>query len=187
VSKPWNPRRQTVALKPSRIRREPVRLETRPPAPKRTQASMRERELRGGIVGVLLLTAAMVVVTVGVSAFTFFRDDPDAAARAARFGQCYNSGDNCVVDGQTIYVRGTKVDIAGIDAPKIRGAACADEKSRGIEAAIELAALLNSGAVTVSGAGPLKSVAVDGRDVGQVLVDRSLARRAGDENVNWCA
>ncbi len=41
------------------------------------------------------------------------------AVGRARFGLCHSGGgSNCVVDGDTFYLRGDKVRIAGIDAPK---------------------------------------------------------------------
>ncbi len=150
------PRRQTLALapsqRPSRIRREPVRLRLEPDTdPVKAEAKAREREMWGGVTGVLLFAAALAVLVVGVSAATIFRDDPAAAARAARFGQCYNaSGPNCVLDGATIYVARQKVTIAGVEAPQIQDARCDAERNRGIDAAVRLADLLNSGKVSVS-------------------------------------
>ncbi len=41
------------------------------------------------------------------------------AVGRARFGLCHSGGgSNCVVDGDTFYLRGAKVRIAGIDAPQ---------------------------------------------------------------------
>ena len=38
--------------------------------------------------------------------------------KSVRFSQCvWGGGTNCVVDGDTIYLDGTKIRIAGIDAP----------------------------------------------------------------------
>src|SRR5689334_7530370 len=99
MSKHWRPSKATVALntaqpavKPSRIRREPVRLQ----AVAKAEPVSREREIAGGVVGILLVAAALVTAIIGISAATLFRDDPNAAAEAARFGQCYNAGGpNC--------------------------------------------------------------------------------------------
>lgn len=187
MSKHWKP--QTVPLKPSRIRRDPVRLAPAPP-PRRelSQAAVREREIRGGIAGVLLVAVTLVVATIGISWATFSRGDPQAAANAGRFGQCYNaSGPNCVVDGGTIYVRGQKVQIAGIQAPGIQGARCDAERERGIDAAVQLAELLNKGVVTIAGpTGHAKIIEVDGSDVGEAMIARNLARRDLGEPANWC-
>lgn len=187
MSKHWKP--QTVPLKPSRIRRDPVRLAPAPP-PRRelSHAAVREREIRSGIAGVLLVTAALIAAIVGISWATFSRDDPAADARAHRFGQCYNSsGLNCVIDGGTIQVRGQRIAIGGIEAPRIQGARCDAERERGIDAAVQLAELLNKGVVTIAGpTGHAKTVEVDGSDVGEAMIARNLARRDLGEPANWC-
>lgn len=196
MSKHWKPGKTTVALRPavrpSRIRREPVRLEPAPD-PAKAEARAREREMWGGVTGVLLFAAALAVLVVGVSAATIFRDDPDAAARAKRFDQCYNAlGPNCVLDGATIYVARQKVTIAGVDAPQIQDARCDAERSRGIDAAVRLADLLNSGKVTVSapfhdaqGRG-VRKVQVNGEDVGAVMVEAGVAREYDGARQSWC-
>ena len=186
MSKPWKPGRQTVALRPSRIRRDPVALE------KKVEASSREREILGGVAGVLLFALAIVAIIVGISVATLSKYDPAAAAAAARFNQCYNGGANCVIDGDTIYVAGEKVEIAGIAAPQIQAAACADERNRGIDAAIGLADRLNGGKVTVGGpirdpsGREVRKVAVDGRDVAAAMVGAGLARDDSSAPRSWC-
>ena len=132
------PRRQTLALapsqRPSRIRREPVRLRPEPETdPVKAEAKAREREMWGGVTGVLLFAAALAVLVVGVSAATIFRDDPAAAARRrASANATTPSGPNCVLDGATISMpRAQKVTIAGVEAPQIQGAKCEDERAKG--------------------------------------------------------
>jgi endonuclease YncB( thermonuclease family) len=186
VSKLFRPGRETVELRPSRIRREPVRLA------EKVEPASREREIAGGIAGVLLFAIALAVAIVGVSIATIFHDDPGAAARADEFGQCYNGGLNCVLDGGTIHVAGETVAIAGIAAPAIRGAQCDHERSRGIDAAVRLAALLNGGTVTMSAPFPdqngrdVRKVLVSGRDVGQTMISAGLARPDNGGRPNWC-
>lgn len=190
-------RRKTVELRPSRIRRDPIRLERNE---RRTAARSPEQEIWGGVAGVLAIAALLVLVIVGLGAATIFRDDPDAAARQQRFAQCYNAeGDNCVLDGGTIYVAGEKVRIAGIDTPQILGAHCGRERERGIDAAVKLVALLNGGNVTVGP--PLRDasgrevheVQVSGKDVGKAMVAAGIARRvAGEDGTDgktpgWCS
>jgi micrococcal nuclease len=193
VSKPWNPARNTVAVRPSRIRRQPVALSESPVESAKAQARSDEREIWGGVAGVLLMAAAVVVLTVGVSLATIFHDDPGAAARAARFEQCYNAeGRNCVLEGDTIYVGGEKVEIAGIAAPHIQGAQCEAERSRGIAAAVRLAELLNGGKVTVGRAfrddygRAVRKVQVDGEDVGETMISAGLARDYVGDSPEWC-
>ena len=147
-----------------------------------------------GVTGILLFAAALVVVITGIAIFTFTRDDPAAAARAQRFAQCYDAtGANCVLDGDTIYVRGARVEIAGITAPEIQGAHCDSERSKGIDAAVQLAALLNSGPVTVSRPfrddyGRLaQKVQVKGEDVGRTLLDSGAVQKWKGLKRRWCS
>ena len=199
MSKHWKPDRQGAALRPSRIRRDPVPLagsrirRAPPPVQKKVEPPSEEREIWGGIAGVLLLCVAIAVVTVGVSVATIFRTDPNAAADAARFGQCYNApGPNCVLDGDTIEFAGERVEIAGIQAPKIDGAGCPNERERGIEAAVRLADLLNRGKVATAGEerepdGSVRTkVQVDGLDVGVAMVNAGVARDSSDGPGSWC-
>jgi micrococcal nuclease len=192
VSKHWNPGKTPVALKPSRIRRDPVRIVSDIPSVRRVARRSDERETWFGIAGVMLFAAVIVAAIVAVSWATLFRDDPAAAAEDARFGQCYNGGSNCVIDGDTIQVHGQKLTIAGIDAPRIRDASCDAERSHGIDAAVLLAELLNRGRVTV---GPtyinefgraVRTVQVKGKDVGKAMVDAGVARKYRAERKGWC-
>ena len=197
MSKPWNPRKQTVALdgaapRVSRIRREPVRRLTEADIAK-AEAGKREREMWGGITGVVLFAVAIAILIVGTAIATVFYGDPDADAQARHFGQCFNEfGPNCVIDAGTIRVAGETVQIAGMQAPSIQGAQCETERSRGIDAAVRLANLLNSGKVTLGGTSrdpsgrEVRSVQVGGRDVGEAMVAMSLARDYASAG-SWCA
>ena len=192
MSKHWKPAKKAVELgppvRPSRIRRDPVRLE------KKVEAISEEREIAGGVVGVLAVAAALAVLIVGISIATFSRTDPAAAAQAARFGQCYNApGPNCVLDGDTLYLGAEKVEIAGIEAPAIQGASCGQERDRGIEAAVRLENLLNSGRVSISPAfhdeygRAVRRLQVKGEDVAGKMIDAGLARRYTGEKQDWCS
>jgi endonuclease YncB( thermonuclease family) len=145
-----------------------------------------------GVTGVLLFAAAIAVVIVAIGAVTFFRDDPEAAARARRFGQCYNGGANCVIDGGAIYVQGVRVEIAGIEAPSIQNAKCDAERTRGIDAAVRLADLLNSGRVSVSAAfrdasgRDVRKITVNDEDVAETLIDAGAARKSDGQGQGWC-
>jgi endonuclease YncB( thermonuclease family) len=198
VSKHWNPARQRAAVRPSRIRREPVRLsesaaEIDPRKARALEARARKLEVRYGIIGVLAIAAVLAAVVIGISAATFSKYDPAAAAAAARWGQCYN-GDRtqCVLDGDSIYFEGSKVQIAGIAAPRIQGGACDAERSRGIDAATRLAALLNSGTVSVGApfqdayGRAVSKVQVGGQDVGQAMIAAEVARQYEGDKYDWC-
>jgi endonuclease YncB( thermonuclease family) len=187
VSKHWKPGRQTVELRPSRIRREPVRIEPK------VEPQSREREVWGAVAGVVLLAITCTALAVGFSTVTNFRGAAAADPAEAAFGHCYNhGGPNCVLDGDTVLINGEWVEIAGIDAPEIGAARCPEEASRGIDAAVRLVSLLNSGKVTVGGTDRepdgrlLRHVEVDGQDVGAAMIDAGVAREYGSGPLSWC-
>lgn len=197
MSKHWKPGRQTVAQRPSKIRREPVRPSRirRDPVrqEKEVQARSEEREIWLGVAGVLLIAASIAVATVGISAATIFHRAANTRP-AGHFGQCYNEdGPNCVLDGDTIYVGGEKVQVAGIEVPAIQDARCDTERSRGIQAAVKMADLLSSGAVTVSPSfrdeygRDVRTVQVKGEDVAGKMIAGDAARRYDGLNQSWCA
>jgi micrococcal nuclease len=194
VGKHWKPGKKTVELdpqpRPSRIRRDPVTIVG--PARRQRPSNQRERDLFFGIAGILVFGTIIAAGIIAFSIFTVLRDDPAADARYARFGQCYNAeGPNCVLDGSTVYVGGERVQIAGIEAPKIADAKCDREHDRGIEAAVQLAQLLNSGPVTLGqpfrdqSGHMVRKVEAKGRDVALNLINQSVAREAGS-SPSWC-
>jgi len=195
VSKHFKPGAKSVAVRPSRIRREPVRVKTEAELQKEA-AEAREREKWRAFIGVGLFAAAIALVIVGIGVATYSRFDPAAAAReAARFRQCYNAAaeGNCVLDGDTIRVGSEWADIAGLEAPAIQGAACGDERVSGIDAAVRLADLLNSGKVTVSApfsdqyGRPVRKVEVNGKDVTKAMISAGVARAYIGKKRDWCA
>ncbi len=121
-----------------------------------------------------------------------------APARAAgiRFGFCHTGGGrNCVVDGDTFWMGGTRIRIADIDTPETHPARCAREAWLGEAATRRLRELLNSGEITLASIGrdadrygrKLRRVAVDGRGVGDMLAAEGLARRyQGGMRASWC-
>jgi hypothetical protein len=113
----------------------------------------------------------------------------------ASFSYCkWGGGMNCVVDGDTFYLNGAKVRIAGIDAPETHDYRCRSELDLGERAARQLQALLNSGAVTMTSIDRdrdvygrlLRNVQVNGRDVGAVLISDGLARWYRGGRRPWC-
>lgn len=113
----------------------------------------------------------------------------------ALFGLCPSGGGtNCVVDGDTFYLGGDKVRIAGIDAPETHPPHCQYEAQLGEAATEKLRALLNSGAVTMTSIDRdrdvygrlLRNVAVDGVDVGEAMVGAGVAREYGGGRRSWC-
>lgn len=200
MGKPWKPGKTTVQLeaatrastRPSRIRREPVRINANVPVKPQRPLNYRERELYLGIAGILIFAALIAVGIIGFAIFTVTRDDPAADARALEFSQCYNAqGPNCVLDGGTFYMAGQRIEIAGIEAPGILDSKCDREHDRGVDAATQLALLLNSGPVTV---GPpfrdqagrtVRKVEVKGSDLAVRMIAGDLAHEAGS-GLNWC-
>ncbi|MFL6767653.1 MAG: thermonuclease family protein [Sphingomicrobium sp.] len=119
---------------------------------------------------------------------------PEAGVRA-HFNFCHTGGGyNCVVDGDTIWLKGVKIRIADIDAPETHDPKCASELQRGNRATKRLLQLVNSGTVTVRSIDrdedrygrKLRIVMVDGRPVGDTLVGEGLARPYGGGRRPWC-
>jgi endonuclease YncB( thermonuclease family) len=193
VSKHWKPGRQTVALqgpaRPSRIRRDPLLAK---PIEKKAEPLSQEREIWLGVTGVVLFAFAIAVATAGFSVITG-KDGGAAAApvNADRFGDC-TGGPNCVIDGDTVRIRGETVDIAGMRAPQLATARCDAEEQRGVKAVERLTQLLNSGKVTTGADvreadGQVRTtVLVDGRDVGAAMVGAELAQEPRSNPPSWC-
>lgn len=193
MSKPFKPNAKSVAVRPSRIRREPVRVKT--PAELQAEAdAAREREKWRTFGGLAFFAAGIAALAVGISAMTYSRYDPAAAAaEAAKFRQCYNTAEgNCVLDGDTIRYDRQWVEIAGLETPQIKGAACGDEKTKGIDAAVRLGVLLNGGAVTVGqpfndGFGrTVRKIEVDGKDVAKAMIADGAGKQSIAEKRSWC-
>lgn len=103
-----------------------------------------------------------------------------------------------VVDGDTIELDGETVRIANIDTPEIRHAQCDAERRLGRVAKAELDKILSRGTITLQRGDPetgrktdkygrtLGVVAVEGRDVGDELVARELARPWTGKRQGWC-
>ena len=111
------------------------------------------------------------------------------------FGYCKWGGEtNCVVDGDTFWIGGEKVRIAGIDAPETHPSRCDEEARLGEEATEKLRALLNSGAVTMTHIDRdrdkygrlLRNVAVNGADVGEAMISAGVAREYAGGRRPWC-
>ena len=125
---------------------------------------------------------------------------PQAATSATTssglvFGLCNEGGlTNCVASGDSFYLGGKTVRVAGIEAPQLYGAACPKEATLGRKAAAKLQGMLNTGELEMTKVGQdldrygllLRTVAVDGKDIGETLVAAGLAREIGDITRSWC-
>lgn len=118
-----------------------------------------------------------------------------SVSRGLTFGQCDQGGlTNCVASGDSFYLAGRTVRIANIEAPQVHGAACPAEAQLGRKASARLQALLNSGELRLRKTATdldsygllLRTVTVDGRDVGEAMAASGLARAAGDISRSWC-
>ncbi|HKT76744.1 MAG TPA: thermonuclease family protein, partial [Sphingobium sp.] len=108
-----------------------------------------------------------------------------ADASAPRFGFCHKGGGrDCVVDGDTFWIDGTKIRIADIDTPETHGPRCLAEGELGARATRRLQAVLNAGAFSLEPVRrerdrygrTLRLVMRNGRSVGAILVAEGLAR-----------
>lgn len=122
-------------------------------------------------------------------------DSGASAGVRAQFSFCHaGGGENCVVDGDTIWLKGVKIRIADIDAPETHDPKCTSELQLGNRATQRLLQLVNSGTVTLRPIDrdedrfgrKLRIVMVDGRSVGDILVREGLARPYGNGRRPWC-
>lgn len=124
-------------------------------------------------------------------------DQAEAAATGEHVGFSYcfvGGGTNCVVDGDTIWLKGQKIRIADIDAPETHDPRCASEKQLGDRATTRLHQLLESGAISLRPIDrdedvygrKLRIVLVNGKSVGDTLVSEGLARYYDHGRRPWC-
>jgi micrococcal nuclease len=104
------------------------------------------------------------------------------------------SQENCIIDGDTIRYGGIKIRLEDIDAPEVFSPRCAFEAKLGRRAAERLLRLMNAGPFQlVSGerdedryGRKLRTIARDGRSLGDMLVAEGLARRWEGGRRSWC-
>ncbi|WP_292519232.1 thermonuclease family protein [Mesorhizobium sp.] len=165
----------------------------------------RSRSRRRGLLETPWLIPALVVMAV---AGFYGRDaisdatglglisNSSVAAGRGSFRECYTPLDRtCVIDGDTIRLKGEKIRLLDIDAPEVRDYKCASEKERGDRATLRLVEILNSGTVSIERKGSrdvdqygrsLRIVQVDGRSAGGILVAEGLARPWSGKRRPWC-
>jgi micrococcal nuclease len=119
---------------------------------------------------------------------------PQSGERA-NFSRCHiGGGYNCVVDGDTIWLRGEKIRIADIDTPETHDYGCQSEKDLGDRATDRLEQLLEAGTITLQPIDrdedqygrKLRIVLVNGESVGTTLVGEGLARWYEGGRRPWC-
>lgn len=117
------------------------------------------------------------------------------AQPAFAIGKC-GSGKRvtCVVDGDTLWLRGEKFRLQGFDTPETTTNFCGGERERqlGNKATDRLIQIMNDGEVTFRRNGKdrygrtLADFYVDGIDVGEILIGEGLARQWPDGPEFWC-
>jgi endonuclease YncB( thermonuclease family) len=111
-------------------------------------------------------------------------------------GLCAAAGrTTCVIDGDTLWLRGEKIRVADIDTPEIIEPKCAAERQLGNRATSRFVALLHEGPFELH-AWPgrdvdrygrkLRVLVRDGRSLGDVLVAEGLARTWSGRREPWC-
>ncbi len=102
---------------------------------------------------------------------------------------------NCVIDGDTIWLAGRKIRIADIDAPEKFSPICANELRLARRATARLLELVNEGPIELQPIGSrdqdqygrdLRVVILNGRSVGDLLVSEGLARTWTGRREPWC-
>lgn len=109
-------------------------------------------------------------------------------AAKASFAFCGMSGlNNCVASGDTFWLKGSKVRIAGIVVPQTDKARCLNERQKGFAAKVRLRDMLNHGAFDVApGAADGKVISRSGSSFGEQLIREGLALPASAKNQSWC-
>lgn len=165
----------------------------------RRPARRRAASRRGLLLPISVVAFAAVLSLWASGALENTRNPQRAAtattSRGLTFGLCSEGGlTNCVASGDSFYLGGKTVRIAGIEAPQLYGAACPREAALGQSSAARLQEVLNSGELEMTRAPQdldrfgllLRNVAVDGKDVGRTMVRDGLAREIGDMTRSWC-
>ena len=115
------------------------------------------------------------------------------SAEAASGGTTVEGQHIYVIDGDTFDLNGTRIRVAGIDAPETHPARCPQEAQLGEAATQKLAELLRGRPLWVSGikvdrwGRSVAVVRVNGEDVADAMIGSGLARNYdGKPRQGWC-
>lgn len=102
----------------------------------------------------------------------------------------------CVVDGDTLWLQGENIRLKDFDTPEPQTQICggAAEVALARRASTRLLELLNGNDWTIERFGhdstssrrTLATIRINGRDVGDILIEEGLARRWPDGQEFWC-
>ncbi len=145
----------------------------------------------------LLLILIALILWVSFSNTSQYSDvSPQKPGKSVHFSKCgWGVRYNCVVDGDTFYLDGQKIRVADIDTPETRGARCRYEARLGARAENRFRQLLNEGPISlkaISGRDKdrygrkLRIVYLNGRSIGDILVEEGLARKWRGRRLPWC-
>ena len=132
-----------------------------------------------------------IVCFVPIAAPALAQTDPEAA----QFARCSGPGRvTCVVDGDTIWYRGTKIRLADINAPEVSQPGCAEEAALGARATRRLTELLNAGPFSLQREGRdidrygrmLRVITRRGASLGGTLEIEGLAEHWQGRRGSWC-
>ena len=152
--------------------------------------------VQGGAVSLIPLLI-LLAVALAISYFGREKAKVTPLPGPISFAECGNGlRMNCVVDGDTIWATGEKIRLADIDAPEVFSPECDWERVLGERATHRLTELLNEGEVALQTSSSrdrdkygrlLRVATVNGRSVGDRLVDEGLAYRWGQHQRGWCS
>ena len=122
------------------------------------------------------------------------RAGPSSGSGQAASGGITVSGQHIyVIDGDTFDLNGTRIRVAGIDAPETHPSRCPQEAALGAAATQKLAELLRGRPLWISGikvdryGRNVAYVRVNGEDVADAMIGSGLARNYdGKQRQGWC-
>jgi micrococcal nuclease len=142
------------------------------------------------------LISAAIIAPPSLSLDSWGITQSDEPPQARHFGFCHTGGGtNCVVDGDTIWMDGTKIRVADIDAPETHPSRCPREAEVGNRATQRLHELVNLAPFTADAASDrdedrygrkLRVLRRNGQSLGGVLVQEGLARPWDGSRHPWC-
>lgn len=127
--------------------------------------------------------------------FSFLQADPAEAGIPvnADFPLCGEGRRyTCTVDGDTVWLEGEKIRLAGIDAPELSSPDCASERALAREATVRLSEILSSREWQLVREGKdrygrtLATFHSSGETAGSRLVREGLARPWSGRKESWC-